>query len=415
MPTTISLVIILFIALTSVHDIGAAPLNSGSAIWHKITKRDTGAVGLPIADDNNKSNGSLSAAKNALIEDKTTTDNEDELIETRPDSPLPEAFAVPDEKASVVDAEQSTYNSEKPTDDESYSNSDRSIDWQLLSGNPADLERELESRRRRRSVRSSPLSRQHRIRTTEHVQRSRSKRDTYYSTVNPSDLLAAYSYLQAQRQQEEQEAQAQSQLGDVNDGDLSNLATLIYELQRAGDVDAESPVTEEIENDGQDQQVLPSGYEEFEPTNEEYEPEIRISPEQLAALEQVLSEQQGQDEGQADDDDPMGYYPKDKRSMVEPMMIDDGLDQNDEGDVDEEEQPTYLIPTSMDPSTTQYLQIPLAGAYENPYNFYQTDDDQSAYEDALRRFDEEQLRQRIASLVDDINEQRQIARRRRRR
>lgn len=271
-------------------------------------------------------------------------------------------------------------------------------------GNPADLERELESRRRRRSVRSSSLSRQHRIRTTGHVQRSRSKRDTYYNEVNPSDLLAAYAYLQSRRQEQEEQPQL-ALLGDANDGDLSDLASLIYELQRADD-QGESPV-DEPEDD--DQQVLPTGYVDFEPTND-YEPEIRVSPEQLAALEQVLSQQQRDD---GEDDDSTGLYPKDKRA--EPMFANEDEGEGDqEDDGEEEPEPTYLIPVSMEPSN-EYVQIPLASAYENPYDFYQVDEDPNVYEDAVRRLDEEQLRQRIASLVDDINEQRRIARRRRRR
>lgn len=60
-----------------------------------------------------------------------TTGSEDELIETQPDSPLPEPLAAGEKTG--VDAEQSTYNSEKPSEDESDSNSERSIDWQLLS------------------------------------------------------------------------------------------------------------------------------------------------------------------------------------------------------------------------------------------------------------------------------------------
>jgi len=222
--------------------------------------------------------------------------------------------------------------------------------------------------------------------------------------VNPSDLLAAYAYLQARRQEPEEQQPQLALLGDANEGDLSDLASLIYELQQAGGED-ESPVDD---TEDEDQQVLPSGYVDFEPTNE-YEPEIRVTPEQLAALEQVLSEQQRDD---GEDDDATGLYPKDKRS--EPMFVneDEGEDQEDDGE--EEPEPTYLIPVSMDPSS-EYVQIPLASAYENPYDFYQVDEDPSVYEDALRRIDEEQLRQRIASLVEDINEQRRIARRRRRR
>lgn len=213
--------------------------------------------------------------------------------------------------------------------------------------------------------------------------------------------MAAYAYLQARRQEQEEEQPQLSLLGDVSDGDLSNLATLIYDLQRADDGAAN-----DNDADEEDQQALPSGYVEFEPTND-YEPEeIRISPEQLAALEQVLSEQQ---ENEDDDDEETGLYPKDKRSLAEPMFVDDdvGDDQDEEEETEDESEPVYLIPASLEPST-EYVQIPLAETYD-PYNFYEVD------EDAARRIDEEQLRERIASLIEDINEQRRIGQRRRRR
>jgi len=132
---------------------------------------------------------------------------------------------------------------------------------------------------------------------------------------------------------------------------------------------------------------------------------VRISPEQLAALERALSEQQpSEDEVRDEDGNDVGVYPKDKRGVYEDEPEEDG---------DDVPETTYMIPAPSDPST-EYVQIPLANSYENPYNFYQVDDDPSVYEEALRRLDEEQLRERIASLVDDINEQRRIARRRRR-
>jgi len=235
--------------------------------------------------------------------------------------------------------------------------------------------------------------------------------------VNPSDLLAAYAYLQARRQQEEEQQQEEPQIslldGEVSDGDLANLASLIYELQRNGQEENESPLidggNDESDAEGEEDQVLPTGYVDFEP-NADLETEIRITPEQLAALEQVLSEQQLADSD--DQDDNSGLYPKDKRSF----MDDENEETDDQDDDVQAIEPgsTYLIPASLDPQT-EYVQVPLAGAYENPYDFYQVnndDDDQNLYDEALRRLDEEQLRQRIASLVDDINEQRQIARRR---
>jgi len=374
----------------------AAPLNSNSnsAIWHKLTKRDTTAS---VTNQNNSS--PTKDERYFASEDKTSGD---ELIGVRPDHP-----PTPDEKSSD---EQSSLESEKAIGQAGDSNSDRSIDWQFLSGNPADLERELESRRRRRSVRvrDSSLSRQHRIRTSE---RSRAKRGTYYQVVSPADLLAAYSYLQSRGRYSPQQLSLSQDL-PVGEEDLGNLASLIYELQRSGDENGDDEDQQTGIDDG-DQQVLPAAYLDLEPPQPESQPQpqpLRFSPQQLAALEQLLSEEQ------ENEDD---LYPKDKRSVYgdeddqENDQDQESIIGNDEEEEQEEEEPeTYLIPAP----STEYIQIPISEAYENPYDFYQVDETPNLYdEEAIRRFDEEQLRQRIASLIDDINQQRQIERRRRRR
>jgi hypothetical protein len=430
MSSTISMVLLLVVlaVATSIHGL---PFNPSSTLLHKISKRDTTAI-VDEKKNTTSTTTSQKDAKDVLTEDKSaSSDNGDELIETEPAVQLDEQSPAQSNNAVVGDS----------------NSAERSIDWQLLSGNPADLERELETRRRRRSVHS--LSRQHRIRTTagQRLQRrSRSKRNTYYvededESVNPSDILAAYAYLQARRQADDDRVNEEPQislLGDVSDSDLSNLASLIYELQNSEDGGAASePAIVEVpvvEDEQDDQEIIPGGYVELDPTNNEGDGEddgedydqsaIRVTPEELAALERVLNEQQANEEDEDEDQNAIDLYPKDKRS-IEPLLIDDGEDEDEEQSAlalpdqeDDEEadvsEPTYLIPATLDPSS-EYVQIPLSSAYQNPYEFYQTDDDASEYEDeALRRLDEEQLRQRIASLIEDINEQRQIARRRRR-
>jgi len=121
-------------------------------------------------------------------------------------------------------------------------------------------------------------------------------------------------------------------------------------------------------------------------------------------LEQALSEQQV-----SDDEEQTSFYPKDKRSLID----DEAEAEQDNDESEDDPEPMYLIPAAIE-APTEYVQIPLSNAYENPYDFYQIGEDPIEYDEAARRVDEEELRQRIASLIDDINEQRQLARRRRR-
>jgi len=187
----------------------------------------------------------------------------------------------------------------------------------------------------------------------------------------------AYSYLQ-RRAEERREQDA-----EPNENDLASLASIIYDLKQRPDNDND-------DDNGYDQAVLPDEYtEEIQPTNY-YPTEIRLSPEQLATLERALSEQEDENSDERD------YYPKDKRSP----NLDEDVDAS----------PTFMLSTPMDPSN-RYVQIPIITSYENPYDSYQIDDT-NTNEDLLRRLDEEQLRLRIANLIDDINQQRQFTRRR---
>jgi hypothetical protein len=192
--------------------------------------------------------------------------------------------------------------------DEPESQDDRTVDWQLLGGNPDNLNEELNERRRRRSIVAQRVANK-----LESVRenRQRSKRDLYRIYDDDRD--------------DDADDDANSDIGididsngdvELTEKDLENLEKLIRQIQQMNQ--RENVVDDNDDDDGIDVNDLAYGQDGssyFEPdtvsSNDGVYDEKLPLVVQLVDTERPSNNDDGDDDDENDDD--RYYGPKDKR------------------------------------------------------------------------------------------------------